>query len=166
MVLGWCECTVNTQTHAKKNHASFTHSADTHTPAEHSFEPAAEIQVALDHFSCVFFLFPSARALPLSSFLGGLFTQHLSQLPPSVSFSLPLPFSLRLSLPLSFFVLTVCRVLNQQRCLKCKCAYMHTLIRLQPLYFHAKLPLLCILQGPVVTPHKHTPVPRSAYIIG
>ena len=41
------------QTHTKK-HISFTQSVDMHTLVEHSFEPAAEIQVAPDHFYHVF----------------------------------------------------------------------------------------------------------------
>lgn len=51
------------------------HIAD--TLVEDSFEPAAEIQVALDHFTMVYF------SICLSSFLffRGLFTQHLSSLP-------------------------------------------------------------------------------------
>lgn len=67
----------------KKNHASFTHSADTHTPAEHSFEPAAEIQVALDHFSCVFFFFISICSCSTSLFFfrGVIYTASLSTPP-------------------------------------------------------------------------------------
>lgn len=71
MVLSACMCTVRA---CRQKHIPFTHIADTR--AEESSEPAAEIQVALDHFTMVYFSICLSSFL-MFFFLRGLFTRHL-----------------------------------------------------------------------------------------
>lgn len=113
MVLSWRACAVyiepqsHTQaqgTHTQKKHISFTHSADMHTLAEHSFEPAADIQVTLDHF-IMFFI--SICLSSTSFFFLGSYLHSIFHTPPHISvfFSPPLS-SLSLSPFLSLFSLS------------------------------------------------------------
>lgn len=66
MVLSACMCTVRA---CRQKHILFTHIADTR--AEESSEPAAEIQVALDHFTMVYFSICLSSFLMFFFFLGG-----------------------------------------------------------------------------------------------
>lgn len=138
----------NTVTHRHtEKRISFTHSADIHTPAEHSFEPAAEIQVALDHFAMVFI---SICLFSTSFFLfRGLFTAS------SVSLTTPHLFSLLLSSHfLSLFSLSEESDRGVWNASVFPCVLWAHLVA--GLYFPAKLSSIYIA-GPVVTLHKHMP---------
>lgn len=120
-----CICTIYTHTHTHTR--SHTNMFFICTPLmEHSLEPAAEIQIALDHFPMVYIsICPSSSARLL------LFQRLF-----------PFPFLFLSFFP--FFCSHCLMCFEPQRCLKCLYASMHTL---NP--FGSSLAFLCKIPPPI-----------------
>lgn len=146
-----CVCILYSCTHKHKHaqqHVSFTQHSHAHTQGEQSFEPAAEIQVALDHFTTVFISICLSSYSLFCFFLAGYLDNISLDPPPLCLFFFPfslLIFSLCFVFSFRSHYLMFSELIGGVRMLT-------FILSVAAVYFHAKL--LCIA-GYVVTLHKH-----------